>query len=236
MTTFAVIGGSGLAHLPELTIRHRQIVRTPYGLPSAPLLFGTAGSHDIVFLARHGLNNTIPPHSINYRANIWALRHSGAEQIISVSAVSSLNHTFRPGSLVLPDDLIDYTCGRTASFTDGSVGQAVYTDFRQPYDEALRRRLIDLVSRRKVPHHHQATYACVQGPRLPTGAEIRRMQRDGADVYGMTGMPEAILARELDLAYVHLCGIVGSCDGESGFGRAYGHAAMNAIRSLLADL
>lgn len=235
MSTLAVIGGSGLARLPELAVTRRQIIRTPYGLPSAPLLFGRVGAHDIVFLARHGLNNTIAPAAINYRANIWALHHIGIESVVSVSAVAALDEDFADGSLVVPHDLIDYTCGRTGSFADES-GSPAYLDFRLPYDEALRQILLDLIRSRGVPHRDCAVYACIQGTRLPTAAESRRMRQDGADVYGMTGMPEAALARELDMAYAHLCGVIGSAAGETGFGKSYGHAAMAAVRSLLADL
>lgn len=233
----AIIGSSRLAKLSEFVIHRRQIVRTPYGLPDAPLLFGKIGERDIVLLARQGLNHTVSPESINYRANVWALQEIGAKQIISISSVCATNEQ-TVGELILPHDLIDYTSGRANTFADGRQ-EVQYTDFRLPYDENLRNQLIELAKNQSFALHSQAIYACIQGTRLPTGAEIRRMQRDGVDVYGMTGMPEAVLARELNLPYVHLCGVIGAgVAGESPFSNHNPHhtVVMAKIRDLLLQL
>ncbi|MDO4878101.1 MAG: S-methyl-5'-thioinosine phosphorylase [Neisseria sp.] len=203
----AVIGGSGLSRIPELEIQERRIIRTPYGLPAAPLLAGRAGGRDIVFLARHGMNHALAPHEINYRANIWALREMGATGIISVSAVTAVHPDFPVGALVLPDDLIDYTCGRASTFFENDSREAVHTDFTEPYDHTLRQTLLQYADGCGIGLLPHAVYGCLQGPRTPTRAEIRRLHKDGADIFGMTGMPEAVLARELNLPYAHLCGI-----------------------------
>ncbi len=146
---YAVIGGSGLTRIPELEITGRRIVRTPYGLPSAPLLTGRSGGRELVFLARHGLNHTLAPHEINYRANIWALKSLEVVGIIAVSAVTSLNSDWRSGSLVLPDDLIDYTSARSATFFENDNCGVVHTDFTEPYDAALRQTLLEHAAARE---------------------------------------------------------------------------------------
>lgn len=210
---FAVIGGSGLTRLPELTITHRQIIRTPYGDPSCPMVFGHLGQREIVFLARHGSSHTIAPHEINYRANLWALKDVGATSIISVGAVTSLQPHMPPGSLILPNDIIDYTYGRAHTFHEGMGNHVSHVDFSEPYDKALRRLILATASAAKTAIQTEAVYGCMQGPRLPTKAEVRKLAADGADLLGMTGMPEAVLARELGLPYVHLCGVVGWAAG-----------------------
>ncbi|KPN73125.1 S-methyl-5'-thioinosine phosphorylase [Neisseria sp. 74A18] len=237
----AVIGGSGLTRLPELHINHRRIVRTPYGLTSSPLLFGTLGSSEIVFLARHGLSHSLAPHEINYRANIWALHSVGAESIISIASVAALSEAFEPGSLVVPHDVIDYTFNRSSTFFEGQSQEVVHTDFSYPYDNDLRKTVLEHAASHGTPVYDKAVYACIQGPRLPTRAEVRRYLQDGADIVGMTGMPEAVLARELELPYMHLCGVTGiacvtangsnahSCGGDT-------RSAIEKIRRLLVDL
>lgn len=232
----AVIGGSGLTHIPELEITGRRIVRTPYGLPSAPLLFGRVSGREILFLARHGLNHSLAPHEINYRANIWALREAGAEEIVAVSAAVSLDDTLPAGALVLPHDLIDYTCGRAATFFGRDGREVVRTDFTEPYDPRLRQALLDHAAERATPLLPQAVYACIQGPRSPTRAEARRLRQDGADIYGMTGMPEAVLAREARLPYACLCGIVAAaCDPDPQQRERHSRDTIARIRRLLAD-
>jgi 5'-deoxy-5'-methylthioadenosine phosphorylase len=203
----AIIGGSGLAQLADLSDVSRRIVRTPYGDPSCPLTFGTLAGREIVFLARHGYGHTIAPHDINYRANLWALRQSGVSQVLSVASVGGLRLDLGPGVLCVPDQLIDYTWGRKSTW-EMSERQVRHIDFTQPYDEALRQLLI--ASARSVQANSTlqfvegGTYGVTQGPRLETAAEIRRMRQDGCDLVGMTGMPEAALARELDLQYACL--------------------------------
>lgn len=233
MTQLAIIGGSGLAGLPELTVTRREIVRTPYGAPESPLMFGRIGGEEVVFLARNGLYNHVAPDQTNYRANIWALHSVGVRQVVAVSAVWSLTEALSAGGLVLPHDLIDYSRNRADAF-DAHDAAAAYLDFRLPYDAALRSRLAAWAQQQDVRIHQQAVYACVSGNRLPTLAEAEKLRRDGADIIGMSGMPEALLARRLDMAYAHVCGIVGhvaSADGETGDSRT---EAMSAVRSLLA--
>ena len=226
MNTLAVIGSASLARLPQWHTGARRIVRTPYGQPSAPLLEGEVGGRPVVFLCRHGLNNTIAPQLINYRANIWALHSIGVRRIVSVSAVRPLHDGFSAGELLLPHDLIDYTHSREDSFVERGTLENAYTDFTHPYDHALRNELLALIRQSGMPAHEAVVYACVQGARLPTAAEARRMRQDGADVYGMTAMPEAILARELGMAYAHLCGVLApERDGS--------HPALDAVRQLI---
>ena len=231
----AVIGGSGLSRIPELETAERRIVRTPYGLPSAPLLVGRAGGRDIAFLARHGLNHTLAPHEINYRANIWALHSLGVSGIVAVSAVTSLHPDLPAGTLVLPHDLIDYTCGRAATFFENDACGVVHTDFTEPYDAALRRTLLEHAAAQDTAIAAEAVYGCLQGPRTPTRAEMRRLKNDSVHVLGMTGMPEAVLARELGLPYAHLCGVVSAADDASDETRsAASRQTIAQIRRLLA--
>ncbi|MDO5639493.1 MAG: S-methyl-5'-thioinosine phosphorylase [Neisseria sp.] len=240
----AIIGGSGLTRLPELNIVHRQIVRTPYGLPSSPLLMGNLGSQEIVFLARHGLNHTLAPHEINYRANIWALQSLGVSSITSVASVTSVSKEVELGSLVVPHDLIDYTWGRDCTFFEGQSQQVVHTDFSPPYDRELRLGLLQHAAAHGTEINRRAVYGCLQGPRMPTVAEVRRYRNDGVDIIGMTGMPEAVLARELGMAYVHLCAVVGiAASNDNGsrmqtpeFRSEQADKAIAKIRRLLVDL
>ena len=197
----AVIGGSGLSQLANLDVSHREVLRTPYGEPSGAVTFGQICGRPVAFLARHGYGHTIPPHEVNYRANIWALWKSGAVGIVSVASVGSIRSDLKPGDVVVPHQIIDYTWGRKATYHDGQDGKVVHIDFTDPYDEALRQQLIQAAVASGVAVSASAVYAATQGPRLETAAEINRLERDGVDVVGMTGMPEAALARELGVPY-----------------------------------
>ena len=197
----AIIGGSGLTQLSTLEVLRREVSRTPYGEPSGALTFVSLSGHEVVFLARHGYGHTIPPHRVNYRANLWALRAAGARSIISVASVGGIRPDCVPGALVVPDQIIDYTWGRAHSFFDGLDAPVRHIDFTHPYDETMRRRILDAAQEAGEAVVDGAVYATTQGPRLETAAEIDRLERDGADVVGMTGMPEAALARELELPY-----------------------------------
>lgn len=201
----AIIGGSSLASLSILDITHRQVVRTPYGDPSCALTFGLIGGQNVVFIARHGYGNSIPPHEINYRANIWALHSVGVRGIVAIGSAGGIRPDLAPGSLVVPDDLIDYTWERKHTFFEGSGPALTHANFTSPYDETLRTRLINAASAVGLPLFAGGVYACSQGPRLETVAEILRLERAGADLVGMTGMPEAALAREMNLPYASLC-------------------------------
>lgn len=197
----AVIGGSGLTQLANLDVSHREIVRTPYGEPSSPVTFGEICGKPAMFLARHGHGHIIPPHEVNYRANIWALWNKGATSIVSVASVGAIHPDLAPGDLVLPHQIIDYTWGRRSTYHEGEGCTVTHIDFTDPYDNALRELIVLAASDLGIPCRAGAVYAATQGPRLETAAEITRLERDGADVVGMTGMPEAALARELRVPY-----------------------------------
>ena len=198
---WAVIGGSGLTQLANLDVSHREVLRTPYGEPSGAVTFGQICGQPVAFLARHGYGHTIPPHQVNYRANIWALAQRGVVGIISVASVGSIRGDLRPGDIVIPDQIIDYTWGRKSTFHEGPDCTLTHIDFTEPYDRALRDRLIAAAAAAGITVSEHGVYAATQGPRLETAAEINRFERDGADVVGMTGMPEAALAREMAVPY-----------------------------------
>ena len=200
-----IIGGSGLTQLANLDVSHREVVRTPYGEPSGPLTFGRIGSQDVVFLASHGHGHTIPPHLVNYRANIHALESVGVSQVVSVASVGGIRADLGPGVLVVPHQIIDYTWGREMTFQSGGDGPVVHVDFTEPYDGEVRQRLLEVARRIGEQVLDGAVYATTQGPRLETAAEIDRIEGDGGHIVGMTGMPEAGLAREIDLPYAALC-------------------------------
>ena len=197
----AIIGGSGLTTLSNLDVSHREVVRTPYGEPSGALVFGQICGQPAMFLPRHGYGHTIPPHMVNYRANLWAIHHHKATGIISVASVGGIRSDLHPGDIVLPDQIIDYTWGRKSTFFDGGGTPVTHVDFTDPYDASLRSRIEEAGRQLDVPMKVGGVYAATQGPRLETAAEINRMERDGADLVGMTGMPEAVLARELGIPY-----------------------------------
>lgn len=200
----AIIGGSGLTTLSNLDVSHREVVRTPFGEPSGALVFGQICGRPAMFLPRHGYGHTIPPHMVNYRANLWALHHHKATGIVSVASVGGIGADLQPGDIVLPHQIIDYTWGRKSTFFEGNGSPVTHVDFTEPYDDDLRRRLREAAEALGIPVRVGAVYAATQGPRLETAAEINRLERDGADVVGMTGMPEAVLARELGVPYAAL--------------------------------
>jgi len=209
----AIIGGSGLTRLSTLAVAHREVVRTPYGEPSSALIFGQLAGRDVVFIARHGHGHTIPPHRVNYRANLWALKHGGVDAILAVASVGAISARCAPGDLVLPHQLIDYTSGREQTFFDGGDREVVHVDFTQPYSGELRGRCLEAARAAKIDIHDGGVYGAVSGPRLETAAEIDRMERDGATLVGMTGMPEAALARELSIAYASIAVVVNHAAG-----------------------
>jgi len=215
-TSVAIIGGSGLTRLKDLRIIRREVVRTPYGEPSAPMVFGELSGHEILFLPRHGAGHTIPPHEVNYRANIWALREAGVRNVIAVNAVGGISPDFvSPETIAVPDQVIDYTWGRAHTFFGGENKKVEHVDFTGPYCEQLRAQIIAAASKAKLTIVPRGTYAATQGPRFESTAEIRRIERDGGDIVGMTGMPEAGLARELDLCYACIAMVVNPAAGKS---------------------
>jgi 5'-methylthioinosine phosphorylase len=200
----AVIGGTGLYKFPALEKAERHAVDTPYGHPSDSIVVGHLGKHRVAFLARHGESHTIPPHRVNYRANVWALHHLGARRVLGVNAVGGIRADMGPRVLAVPDQIIDYTHERLTSFCDVAGTEVRHIDFSEPYSAKLRRDLLAAAGRAGVAVVDGGCYGATQGPRLETRAEIARLRRDGCDLVGMTGMPEAALARELDLDYACL--------------------------------
>ncbi|NJM33104.1 MAG: S-methyl-5'-thioinosine phosphorylase [Limnobacter sp.] len=226
---YAVIGGSGLCKLPEFELRSRKVVRTPYGEPSCAFLFGQLVGQDVVFLARHGYGHTIAPHEINYRANLWALSQLEIDGIVAIASVGAINPTLKTGLLVIPDQIIDYTHGRPSTFFEGTEEPVRHIDFTWPYDASLRALIHSAADASEEPVHLGGCYACTQGPRLETAAEVRRLAQDGADLVGMTGMPEAALARELDIPYAHLALVVNAAAGIGESSQAISHAQIAEV-------
>lgn len=210
----AIIGGTGLAKLAGLEDTRREVVRTPYGDPSCALTFGALGGKRVVFLARHGYGHTIPPHEINYRANLWALAEVGVEAIVAVATVGGIRADCTPGALVVPNQIVDYTHGRDSTYFEGAEQPVMHIDFTEPYDARVRTRLLAGAAHADVDVLDGAVYGCTQGPRLETAAEVRRLERDGCCIVGMTGMPEAALARELELRYAALCVVANHAAGK----------------------
>jgi 5'-methylthioinosine phosphorylase len=240
----AILGGSGLSRLAGLEgIRHAE-VRTPYGDPSAPLAFGRIGGRGVVFLARHGEGHTIAPHQINYRANVWALKEAGAKEIVSVATVGGILPEFGPGALVVPDQILDYTWGRASTFFEGPGAKVTHIDFTEPYSALLRSRILAAAAACGEVVARRAVYATTQGPRLETAAEIARLERDGAGLVGMTGMPEAALAREAALEYAALAVVANHAAGKGESAHSISlerievvlERAMKRVRRILAQL
>lgn len=212
----AIIGGSGLARLSNFEMTRRQVVRTPYGEPSGALTFGKIQGREVIFLARHGYGNTIPPHEVNYRANVWALHSQKIKDVVSVASVGGIREDLAPGVLVVPDQIIDYTYDRRFTFFDAADRSVTHIDFTLPYCETLRERVLRAAQLANEPLVAGGTYAATQGPRLESAAEINRLERDGAHMVGMTGMPEAALARELGLCYAAIAVVVNHAAGRGG--------------------
>lgn len=199
----AVIGGTGVYRLATLEDEEARHIDTPYGAPSGPLRIGRLGEVRIAFLARHGEGHALPPHKVNYRANLFALRQAGARRMLALNTVGGITDAYGPRVLACPDQLIDYTWGRESTFWDGE-GEALHVDFGHPYSPMFRHKLLAAARVTGVRVVDGGCYGATQGPRLETHAEIARMRRDGCDLVGMTGMPEAALARELGLEYACL--------------------------------
>jgi 5'-methylthioadenosine phosphorylase len=240
----AIIGGSGLTQLANLDVSHREVVRTPFGDPSGAITFGEICHRPVAFLARHGYGHSIPPHEVNYRANIWALWKRGALGIISVASVGSIRPDLKPGDVVIPHQIIDYTWGRKSTYHEGQDCTVTHIDFTEPYDRTLREKLIAAAAAAGIPVSDSSVYAATQGPRLETAAEVNRLERDGVDLIGMTGMPEAALARELAVPYAainvvanYAAGRADSIEGIS-FEAIQGvlHESMGRVRSIIEQM
>lgn len=208
----AIIGGTGITSLEGLKIERRQVVYTPYGAPSGPVVHGVYNGKSLIFLPRHGHDHRIPPHQINYRANLWCLHHLGVKNIVAFAAVGAINPHIKSTELVIPHQLIDYTYGRAHTFFENdpesfATQPVTHIDFTEPYCERLRKCLIETARHINLPLHEHGVYAAMQGPRLETIAEINKLEKDGCDIVGMTGMPETALARELEMCYA-TCAII----------------------------
>ncbi len=226
-----IIGGSGLYHFEELEIREERRISTPFGEPSAPVLIGRLGGREVAFLARHGKDHSYPPHLVPYRANLWALREVGVERVLAISAVGSINRLFKPGDFVLIDSFIDLTRGREKTYYEGKFsrkvegkdkvaellreGKVVHIDVSEPYCPELRAVLAGILEEGRYRFHPAGVYACTEGPRFETPAEIGMLEKLSADVVGMTGCPEVVLARELTMCYASLCVVANPAAGIS---------------------
>ncbi len=228
-----IIGGTGLTQLANLEITHRKVARTPWGEPSGALTFGRICGQDVIFMARHGYGHTIPPHEVNYRANLWALKDHGVDRVVSVATVGGIHPDLIPGTLVIPDQIIDYTHGRGATYFLQSDKPVTHLDFTYPYCEAMRAALLQAADNAGIRLRARGVYGAVQGPRLETAAEINRMERDGADMVGMTGMPEAYLARELELCYAAVGAVVNYAAGR---GLSMDGIQMEEIQAVLGEV
>lgn len=238
----AIIGGTQTMTLPVLEGVRSEVVETPYGMPSGAVSIGSIGGRDFAFLPRHGNPHMLPPHKINYRANLWALRKLGVTSVVAICTSGGLADRFGPGTIVCPDQIIDYTWGREHTLSDGLTTEpVVHVDFTIPFTGSLRHSLLNAALLAKVSVFDGGCYACFNGPRLETAAEIRALARDGCDLVGQTMMPEAALARELGLDYAALCPIVnhaaGLGDSRNGISRAElratREAAMERVMQLL---
>ncbi len=204
MKKIAVIGGTGMNQWPGLEVLREQKVDTPYGVPAAPLIHGRLAGAEVIFLARHGSGHKYPPHLINYRANLWALKQAGAQAVVAIAAVGSMARNLPPAAVAAPKDLVDYTHGRAHTYSDSQEAELQHVDFSAPYTPSLRKLLLAAARKAKVKLVDGGVMGVTQGPRLESPAEIRRLRRDGCTMVGMTSMPEAALARELGLDYACL--------------------------------
>ena len=200
----AIIGGTGVYALADLADVETQLPDTRYGAPSGPIRIGRMGRSRVAFLARHGEGHSVPPHRINYRANLAALQQVGARRVLALNTVGGITAPCPPRALVCPDQLIDYTWARISTVCEEEGTQVLHVDFGDPYRASLRGELIDAARASNVAVVDGGCYGATQGPRLETKAEIARMRRDGCDLVGMTGMPEAAIAREMGLDYACL--------------------------------
>lgn len=240
----AIIGGTGLTQLENLKITRRLIVRTPYGEPSQPLMYGELSGREVLFLARHGSGHTIPPHEVNYRANIYALHLQGVTEIAAVATVGGIRADLAPGTIAMPHQIIDYTHGRKNTFYDGVELPVRHIDFTDPYCPKLRAKWRKAALAANEPLIEEGVYAAMQGPRLETAAEINKLERDGATMVGMTGMPEAALARELGISYAAICPVAnyaaGRADSLHGiqYEEVMSHLSLTMVkvRSIIAEL
>ncbi|TVQ71918.1 MAG: S-methyl-5'-thioinosine phosphorylase [Chromatiaceae bacterium] len=231
-STIAIIGGTGLTSLNGLEITRREVMHTPYGEPSGPITHGVLAGREVMFLARHGYGHTIPPHRINYRANLWALKNAGISRVVAVAAVGGITPEMYPPRIVFPDQIIDYTWSRGHTLFEEDLSHVTHVDFTEPYCSELRQCLLAGAKSIGLDAYDGGTYAATQGPRLETRAEVDRLERDGCDLVGMTGMPEAGLARELGLGYA-TCAVV--ANWAAGRGEGAGEISMEDVEKNVSE-
>lgn len=223
MSLTAIIGGSGFDTFEELSVSDAIIQDTPYGSHSGPILQGYINNNACVFLPRHGVGHQYPPHKVNYRANMWMLKQLGVSQVIAFNVVGGIGRTMSPDTIVIPEQIIDYTSNREQTFYDGDLNKLLeqgmppveHIDFTFPYSPELRKKLIRFLYESGIDFVGHGVYGCTQGPRLESAAEVEKLKRDGCDMVGMTGMPEATLAKELGLDYVSVAIVVNWAAGVS---------------------
>lgn len=230
----AIIGGTGLTSIDCFESVGYENVMTPFADKPISISLFRSGESTVAFLPRHGQGHKLPPHKVNYRANIWALNELGVSGIIAVNAVGGIHEKLGPSCFAVPDQIIDYTWGRDSTYFEDNLEAVTHIDFTNPFDEQLRRRLIDAISELKAQAKpdfgflDSGVYGCTQGPRLETAAEIRKLRQDGCDLVGMTAMPEAVLARELNIPYAMLALSV-----NWGAGLSAGEISMDEIYKVL---
>jgi 5'-methylthioadenosine phosphorylase len=214
MAELGLIGGSGVYDIPGVEISDSVKMTTPYGEPSDVYRIGRFEGSEVAFLPRHGSMHHIQPHKINYRANIWGFRELGVKRILSIGASGGISSAMEPGSIAAPDQIIDMTSGRYSTFYDED--EVVHIDFTQPFCPDLRKHIVAAAEKAGIRVIWQGTYICVNGPRLETASEIKAFSILGADMVGMTGMPEAVLARELEICFAAISVITNFAAGISG--------------------
>lgn len=215
----AIIGGSLLGEIAGVKKSTEERVKTPFGEPSDNYTIGKMSDCEIIYFNRHGHEHYLAPHQINYRANMFVLKMLEVTHVIAVTAVGGITEKMSPMQWVVPDQLIDYTYGRMQTYNDGNDHEINHIDFTYPFENTLREQLIAAVEKENLECIAQATYGATQGPRLETIAEINRMEKDGCDIVGMTAMPEAALARELEMNYATISLIVNWAAGKGEFAR-----------------
>jgi 5'-methylthioadenosine phosphorylase len=228
---YAVIGGTQTVSLSVLRHVRTAQIDTPYGAPSGQVTLGEIDGRPFAFLPRHGNPHLLAPHRINYRANVWALRELGARSVIAICTTGGIDEAFGPGTIVCPDQIVDYTTGREHTYSDGLDGRPVeHVEFTLPFGDGLRRRLLAAAGDCGVTVVDGGCYGCVNGPRLETAAEIRMLARDGCSLVGQTMMPEAGLAREAGLEYAALCPVVNHAAGVGSSRQGIERSVLRATR------
>lgn len=230
MTKIAIIGGTGFSGFDNISNLKEQAIETPYAKEPVILTVGEIASRSVIFIARHGKGHSIAPHKINYRANLWALKSYGVEQIIAIAAVGGISKKMSPKTIVIPNQIIDYTYGREHTFFDENFKPEQHIDFTYPYTKPLREKLLSATDKLSTTIIDGGVYAATQGPRLETAAEINKLEKDGCDIVGMTGMPEAALARELEIDYA-CCAVIANW----GAGKSNSEITMQEIETNLVE-